>query len=132
MVLYAASSALDTDFVVRLSDVFPNGKAIFMTEGILRARYRNGTEGDTVELLEPTRSPSTGSAATRSRTVFKRATGPPRRHELELPALLAQPQYRRGRRYRHPDGGRTQTLLHTDRYPSRDLLPVLPVAGAGG
>ena len=41
MVLFAASSAKDTDFIVRLSDVYPNGKAIFLAEGMLRARYRN-------------------------------------------------------------------------------------------
>src|SRR5262249_36625062 len=46
-VLYAASSARDTDWVVRLCDVWPDGRSIFVTEGILRARYRTGTDGDT-------------------------------------------------------------------------------------
>ena len=40
MILYARSSALDTDFVARLSDVFPDGRAIQIQSGILRARYR--------------------------------------------------------------------------------------------
>ena len=53
MVLYAASSAKDTDFIVRLCDVHPDGRSIFVTEGILRARYRNSHEGDSTELLEP-------------------------------------------------------------------------------
>ena len=53
MVLYAASSARDTDFIVRLCDVYPDGRSIFITEGILRARYRNSNEGDSTELLEP-------------------------------------------------------------------------------
>ena len=53
MVLYAASSAKDTDFIVRLCDVHPDGRSIFVTEGILRARYRNSNEGDSTELLEP-------------------------------------------------------------------------------
>ena len=53
MVLYAASSAKDTDFIVRLCDVYPDGRSIFVTEGILRARYRNSNEGDSTELLEP-------------------------------------------------------------------------------
>ena len=38
--LHAASSARDTDFVARLVDVHPNGRAEIITEGILRARYR--------------------------------------------------------------------------------------------
>ncbi len=53
MVLYAASSARDTDFIVRLCDVYPDGRSIFLTEGIIRARYRDSVEGDSVELLEP-------------------------------------------------------------------------------
>jgi predicted acyl esterase len=38
--LYVSSSAVDTDFVVRLSDVFPDGRAIQIQSGILRTRYR--------------------------------------------------------------------------------------------
>src|SRR5581483_9755090 len=40
MVLYAASSAGDTGGVGRLCDVWPDGRSIFVTEGIIRARYR--------------------------------------------------------------------------------------------
>ena len=39
--LYAASSAVDTDFTAKLVDVWPNGYAQNLTEGILRASYRN-------------------------------------------------------------------------------------------
>jgi uncharacterized protein len=38
---YAASSAVDTDFTAKLLDVAPDGAAINITEGILRARYRD-------------------------------------------------------------------------------------------
>ncbi|MCB0104384.1 MAG: CocE/NonD family hydrolase, partial [Caldilineaceae bacterium] len=49
--LFISSSARDTDFTGKLVDVFPDGRAIILTEGILRARYRNSfTEP---ELLEP-------------------------------------------------------------------------------
>jgi putative CocE/NonD family hydrolase len=41
--LYAKSSAVDTDFTGKLVDVWPNGFAQNLTEGILRARYRNST-----------------------------------------------------------------------------------------
>lgn len=40
--LYAATSARDTDFVARLTDVYPDGRSINLTEGILRARFRGG------------------------------------------------------------------------------------------
>ena len=41
LTLFVCSSALDTDFTGKLVDVFPDGRAIFLTDGILRARYRN-------------------------------------------------------------------------------------------
>lgn len=42
VVLYVSSSARDTDFSARLLDVDPNGPAFNLSEGILRARYREG------------------------------------------------------------------------------------------
>jgi hypothetical protein len=41
-VLYVSSSARDTDFTVKLVDVYPDGVAYNVQEGILRARYREG------------------------------------------------------------------------------------------
>ena len=40
--LYAATSASDTDWTTKLVDVEPNGYARNLTDGILRARYRQG------------------------------------------------------------------------------------------
>jgi putative CocE/NonD family hydrolase len=42
--LYAGSSATDTDFTGKLVDVAPDGTAINLTDGILRARYRDSME----------------------------------------------------------------------------------------
>jgi uncharacterized protein len=42
--LYAKSSAVDTDFTAKLVDVSPDGFAENLTEGILRARYRDSQE----------------------------------------------------------------------------------------
>jgi putative CocE/NonD family hydrolase len=41
--LYVTSSAVDTDFAAKLVDVWPDGFAQNLTEGILRARYREST-----------------------------------------------------------------------------------------
>jgi putative CocE/NonD family hydrolase len=41
LTLFASSSAPDTDFTGKLVDVFPDGRAIYLTDGILRARYRD-------------------------------------------------------------------------------------------
>jgi putative CocE/NonD family hydrolase len=53
MKLFAASSAPDTDFVARLCDVYPDGRSINITEGVIRARFRN--DWSKTELLEPGR-----------------------------------------------------------------------------
>jgi putative CocE/NonD family hydrolase len=49
--LFVSSSARDTDFTGKLVDVHPDGRAMILTEGILRARYRNSLTRP--ELLEP-------------------------------------------------------------------------------
>ena len=41
LTLYAATDGPDTDFTATLVDVHPNGKAIHLTEGIVRARFRD-------------------------------------------------------------------------------------------
>jgi putative CocE/NonD family hydrolase len=41
--LWAATSAADTDWTAKLVDVHPDGRAISVCDGIVRARYRSGT-----------------------------------------------------------------------------------------
>ena len=42
--VWASSDAIDTDFTATLTDLEPDGKAIALCEGIVRARFRDGTE----------------------------------------------------------------------------------------
>jgi len=42
--LFAASSAVDTDWTAKLVDVHPDGRAINLNNGIIRARYRDSLE----------------------------------------------------------------------------------------
>src|SRR5205814_6708019 len=42
--LYVSSTAKDTDFIVRVSDVYPDGRSILLMDYIRRARYREGFE----------------------------------------------------------------------------------------
>ncbi len=53
--LWAASSAPDTDFVARLCDVYPDGRALNLTDGIIRARYRELAQGEPASPIEPGR-----------------------------------------------------------------------------
>lgn len=50
VILYATSSATNTDFTAKLVDVYPDGRAINLCDGIIRASYRNGvTETSNIE-----------------------------------------------------------------------------------
>jgi predicted acyl esterase len=49
--LYATSDCPDTDFTVKLTDVYPDGRSMLVTDGIVRARHRESFE--TEKLLEP-------------------------------------------------------------------------------
>jgi putative CocE/NonD family hydrolase len=50
-VLYAATSAVDTDFTIAVIDVFEDGTANQIQDGIVRSRFRNGM--DAPSLVEP-------------------------------------------------------------------------------
>jgi putative CocE/NonD family hydrolase len=49
--LHVATDRRDTDFVALLADVYPDGRSLLLTEGILRLRYRDGVEREL--LAEP-------------------------------------------------------------------------------
>ncbi|MEZ6044540.1 MAG: CocE/NonD family hydrolase [Planctomycetaceae bacterium] len=49
--LYISSDAPDTDFIVRVSDVYPDGRSILIVDMIRRARFRDGFE--TEKMMEP-------------------------------------------------------------------------------
>ena len=42
--LFVTSTAKDTDFIVRVSDVYPDGRSILIMDYVRRARYREGYE----------------------------------------------------------------------------------------
>ena len=46
-VLHASSSAIDTDWVVRITDVHPDGTSMLVCDGILRARFNDSFEKPT-------------------------------------------------------------------------------------
>ena len=51
VVLQAATDAEDTDWTAKLVDVYPDGRALNVCDGIMRARYRYG--GDKEQLISP-------------------------------------------------------------------------------
>jgi predicted acyl esterase len=51
--LYVSSTVPDTDVIVRLSDVYPDGRSILLMDSVRRARYREGYDKEV--LMEPGR-----------------------------------------------------------------------------
>ena len=49
VVLWAATDAPDTDWTAKLVDVRPNGFAMNLCDGIVRARWRHALSGDATE-----------------------------------------------------------------------------------
>jgi putative CocE/NonD family hydrolase len=126
-VLYAASSARDTDFVVRLCDVYPDGRSIFLTEGIIRARYRLSVEGESTELLEPGEPAEYRIRCYPVANVFRRG------HRIRLDVTSSSfPRFSRNLNTGEDVGTGTRTevarqaVLHTPGHASHVVLPVVP------
>lgn len=126
-VIYAASEARDCDFMVRLADVHPDGRSIFVAEGIIRARHRNGL--DRSELLEPGKIEEYRIRCYPTSMVFRRG------HRLRV--TVASSSFPRISRNLQSGGNiatdtaadavvARQTVFHTALYPSHLLLPVVP------
>jgi putative CocE/NonD family hydrolase len=125
LVLHASSSASDTDFTGKLLDVSPDGSMRMLTEGILRARYRNGFERE--ELLTPGQPVELTLDLGATGNVFL----PGHRIRLEISSSNF-PRFDRNPNTGAPFGREaqpvtaTQTLYHDPSRPSRLVLPVVP------
>lgn len=120
LVLYMSSSAVDTDFVARLSDVFPDGRAIQLQNGILRTRFRH-SEG-APELLEP------GKVYRLEIDMWATANRFRAGHRIRIDISSADfPRFERhsNRVGEGPPVQARQIIYHDQRYPSHVLLPVL-------
>jgi hypothetical protein len=124
--LYAASSATDTDFTALLADVAPDGYARFLTDGIVRARYRKSTAGPAVPLV-PGQVEKYRIDLWATSNVFKAG------HRLRLYVSSSNfPRFDRNRNTGGPildaTGGVTarQTVYHDAARPSALVLPVVP------
>jgi putative CocE/NonD family hydrolase len=124
LILHASSTALDTDFYGRLSDVFPDGRAIQLQSGMVRARYRNA--GGESALLE--RGKIYRFDIDMWATANRFAAG----HCLRLDISSADfPKFERNNNRGGEPGPSViahQTIYHDAAHPSQLLLPI--IAGA--
>jgi uncharacterized protein len=126
MKLFAATDGRDTDWMVKLVDVHPNGFAMNVAEGILRARFRNGL--DKMELLEPNKVYEFDVEMAGTANVFQPG------HKIRVDITSSNfPQFDR-----NPNTGEdlgvsakvriaAQTVHHGGTQASHIVLPVVPV-----
>jgi hypothetical protein len=123
--LYAKSSAVDTDFTAKLVDVWPNGFAQNLTEGILRAGYRSSTSK--AEPIVPGKVYEYKIDLWSTSNVFLKG------HKIRLEVSSSNfPRFDRNLNNGKDAGANSafdkadNTIYHDREHPSALLLPVLP------
>ena len=123
--LWAATSAADTDFTAKLVDVCEHGCARNLTDGIIRARYRDSRS--TPSLVEPGRAYGYTIDLWATSNVFKAG------HRIRVEVSSSNfPRFDRntntGRRIAEDAELKPalQTILHSAQYPSHITLPIVP------
>ena len=123
--LYAQSSAVDTDFTGKLVDVGPDGFARNLTEGIIRARYRNSQEKP--EMLNPGQVYKFTIDLWSTSNVFLKG------HSLRLEISSSNfPRFDRNLNtgaepeFADKSASATNTIYHDAQHPSVLIVPVLP------
>jgi putative CocE/NonD family hydrolase len=123
--LYAESSAVDTDFTAKLVDVGPDGFAQDLTEGIVRAKYRDSREAPS--LLNPGQVYKFSVDMWSTSNVFRKG------HVLRLEVSSSNfPRFDRNMNTGE-DGAvaqryvpATNAVYHDAAHPSALILPVIP------
>jgi len=122
---FASSSAVDTDFTAKLVDVSPDGAAINLTEGILRARYRDSQATPTA--LTPGQVYSLSIDLWATSNVFRAG------HRLRLELSSSNfPRFDRNLNTGELAANSakwataTNTIFHDKAHPSALILPVVP------
>jgi predicted acyl esterase len=128
VVLYVASSAVDTDFTAKLVDVFPDGYARILTDGILRLRYRESLEK--AVLAHPGQVYQVAIDAGVTGNVFKKG------HSLRLEISSSNfPRFDRNANTGGPEADETrltkatQSIYHGRAHPSRVEVMVMAAEG---
>lgn len=127
LVIYASSSAKDTDFSARLTDVFPDGRAIQLQHTTLRARYRNPYMDP--EPLEPGRIYKLEIDMWATGNRFQAG------HRIRLDVSSADfPKFDRNTNKGGSDGPpipAKQTIYHGEIHPSQLALSTISVENGG-
>ena len=123
--IWASSDAKDTDFTATLTDLEPDGKAIALCEGIVRARFRNGTENP--QMMVP------GEIYKFEIDMWNTSNSFIKGHRIRIEISSSNfPRYNRNLNSGNPIASdiditiANQTVYHGIQYPSHINLPVIP------
>ena len=123
--LYAKTSGADTDFTAKLVDVGPDGKAINVTEGILRAKFRESTKA-APKAITPGQVYEYKIDVWSTSNVFLKG------HKIRLEVSSSNfPRFDRNLNTGNDAGSSTEivkattTILHDAQHPSALILPVV-------
>jgi putative CocE/NonD family hydrolase len=126
MKLFAATDGRDTDWMIKLVDVYPDGFAMNIAEGMLRARFRNGV--DKMELLQPNQVYEYDVNMAGTANVFQPG------HRIRVDITSSNfPQFDRNPNTGEDLGASSvtrtamQTVHHGSAHASHIVLPVVPV-----
>ncbi len=115
VVLFASSTAPDTDFTAKLVDVFPTGEARNLTDGILRVRYRDSLERPKLMTPGEVYQPKYRRRCDKQ-CVSRGAPNPTRDFEQQFPAFRPKSEYRTRRsRTKKSCGKRRRRYITTER-----------------
>ncbi len=130
VVLYVSTSAKDTDFTAKLVDVFPDGYARNLTDGILRMRYRDSIERPEASNQGQVYGISVDAGVTSN--VFLKG------HRIRVEISSSNfPRFDRNPNTGAAVAGETrlwkatETIYHDHEHPSRLVLMTIPAKGAG-
>jgi putative CocE/NonD family hydrolase len=125
VVLYASSTAKDTDWTAKLVDVHPDGRPFNLCDGILRARYRDSKSEPS--LIQP------GRIYRYEIDVWVTSNAFLPGHKIRVEISSSNfPRFDRNLNTGEPFGTgtrfikATQTIYHDKEHPSHILLPVIP------
>lgn len=121
--LFVSSDCPDTDFTVKLTDVYPDGRSMLVTDGIIRARFRESFE--TEKFLEPDEVVEVSVDLWSTSLVFNRG------HRIRVAVSSSNaprfdPNPNTGHAFRADKEKRIakNTLYFSDKYPTQIVLPI--------
>ncbi|HIB53735.1 MAG TPA: CocE/NonD family hydrolase, partial [Nitrospirales bacterium] len=125
--LFASTDGPDTDFMVKLVDVYPDGYEALLLDAPIRARYRDGRNPEDVSMMTPGKPEKMTINLWSTANVFEKG------HRIAVHVTSSNsPRFEVNPNTGHAPGESrsktrvaTNTIHHSSKYPSALILPVV-------